>query len=657
MFVKRLALQYFRNHENSYIEPGRLNLFVGHNNAGKSSILAGLEWALTGKCYWTDKAGRGAADLVQAGAKSCQVAAEINGCPGIVRTMPPHALQVGKKKSISTAQAAIYNALDGQRADTASAQALSIALNANAFLGLTPNEQKSYLFDVYARRWEFGEIMGHLDGWLIRHNYDDETRAEIIKTARRMWPENIGGGPEMIDGIEKKARDLRRDAKRDRDRTNAALNEFEPIRLPDECSTQDGPQVAEYLVKIRSERDQLLQAAAGAKEQAARAQHLENTCQRLFKTGQDLTAKIQQTQEQIKQINVPADLDTLAAQVENGWKRLETMRGELADLEGRANTITRALDALGHADGRCPLAPDLVECRMSTQDLQTLIKDLAGEAEKATAAHKAAAGKYEAERTEQKKREKDSRAAQDAATAREYLTKKLADLESQRQDTLASLKESHHELETVQATATPPQPDNRLAELDEEIKNLEDLARRVQWAAKQQAQEAQLIADAKAYDKDARDAEALVKATGPDGIRRGLLAELVEPFTQRVNRTLNLITSGYALTIGDDMLPLVQVPSGAVLHPRLLSTSEYLRVSIAIQEALANAAGLNFLAIDGADLLDQDNRDLLMGGLLDLAEEYEQVFVFSTIGDVQPVNPGLPQVKMFYVEGGNVKEI
>jgi exonuclease SbcC len=88
-----------------------------------------------------------------------------------------------------------------------------------------------------------------------------------------------------------------------------------------------------------------------------------------------------------------------------------------------------------------------------------------------------------------------------------------------------------------------------------------------------------------------------------------------------------------------------------------LSRSEQLRAGIAISDALSAAAGLKFLAIDEADILEQDNRDLLSGMLLELAEEYDQVLVFTTVGDVQPVNPSLPGVKMFWVEEGSVKEI
>jgi len=90
---------------------------------------------------------------------------------------------------------------------------------------------------------------------------------------------------------------------------------------------------------------------------------------------------------------------------------------------------------------------------------------------------------------------------------------------------------------------------------------------------------------------------------------------------------------------------------------KLLSKSEQLRVGIAVSEALSAAAGLKFLAIDEADILEQDNRDLLAGMPLDTAAEFDQVLVFTTVGDVRPENPGIPGVKMFLVDEGAVREI
>ncbi|MBM7855874.1 recombinational DNA repair ATPase RecF [Desulfohalotomaculum tongense] len=72
MRINKLAIQHFRNHKNNAIELGRLNIFVGRNNSGKFSILAAVEWALTGRNLWTDRAGRGAGDLVIRGRKTAR---------------------------------------------------------------------------------------------------------------------------------------------------------------------------------------------------------------------------------------------------------------------------------------------------------------------------------------------------------------------------------------------------------------------------------------------------------------------------------------------------------------------------------------------------------------------------------------------------------
>lgn len=54
-------------------------------------------------------------------------------------------------------------------------------------------------------------------------------------------------------------------------------------------------------------------------------------------------------------------------------------------------------------------------------------------------------------------------------------------------------------------------------------------------------------------------------------------------------------------------------------------------------------------------MLDQDNRDLLAEMLLDTADDFDQIVVFTTVGTVPPQNPDLPGVKMFWVEDGSVR--
>lgn len=164
--------------------------------------------------------------------------------------------------------------------------------------------------------------------------------------------------------------------------------------------------------------------------------------------------------------------------------------------------------------------------------------------------------------------------------------------------------------------------------------------------------------DVETLAAEVADLETLVKALGPDGLRKDLLAGILEGFVGRVNDRLGRLTEGaYQVSLASDMTILCRANGGPLLPLKLLSKSEQLRVGIAISEALSTAACLKFLAIDEANILDQENRDLFAGMLLDTADEFDQVLVCATVGDVQPANPGIPGVKAFWVEEGTVREI
>ena len=95
MHIQKLAIQNFRNHRNSTIELDKMNIFIGRNNSGKSSILAAIEWPTGRNC---DRPGRpGAGDLVTRKEKLPGGLELASG--GVVRAMPPHTLTVGKSRT------------------------------------------------------------------------------------------------------------------------------------------------------------------------------------------------------------------------------------------------------------------------------------------------------------------------------------------------------------------------------------------------------------------------------------------------------------------------------------------------------------------------------------------------------------------------------
>ncbi|MDR9788375.1 MAG: hypothetical protein RJR37_14230 [Peptococcaceae bacterium MAG4] len=107
---------------------------------------------------------------------------------------------------------------------------------------------------------------------------------------------------------------------------------------------------------------------------------------------------------------------------------------------------------------------------------------------------------------------------------------------------------------------------------------------------------AALERDFETLDAEVADLEVLVKALGPDGLRRDLLAGILEGFVGRVNDRLGRLTEGaYQVSLAPDMAILCRANGGPLLPLKLLSKSEQLRVGIAVSEALSAAAGLRFL--------------------------------------------------------------
>lgn len=162
MRINKLSIENFRNHKKTELNLDRINFFVGGNNAGKTSILAAIEWGLTGRCMWTDRAGRGAADLVRQGEKHAIVAMEVAGLGAVVRSLPPHTLQAGKVSGVNEGQAAIHNALG------AAEDRLRVALNAGAFVNMSQAEQRAFLFNAYGLTWTVDQVAAELAGWLAK---------------------------------------------------------------------------------------------------------------------------------------------------------------------------------------------------------------------------------------------------------------------------------------------------------------------------------------------------------------------------------------------------------------------------------------------------------------------------------------------------------
>lgn len=649
MIINKLSIENFRNHRRTEITLDKINFFVGGNNAGKTSILAAIEWALIGRCMWTDRAGRGAADLVRQGEKQACVALDVDGLGAVVRSLPPHSLQAGRASGVNEGQAAIQNFLEADE------DRLRVALNAGAFTAMSPAEQRSMLFAAYGLSWTAEKVAAELAGWLAKNRHREEDAHRLAGRARGYYPAGITCGPEIFNAMEKRAKEERKEVKKDKQRCEAALSE-----MGDASGQAPAPgQVNELknkLAGLSRQRDDLLRSCGAGGDLKARREALLHKIQAAEERIKDARELACSLESELEQAGSPGP--DMSGEEEEVLGKIEALAKKEAALKSQLAAIDKAGGALISAGRRCPLAPDHLQCGLTEEQLEAVLitlrkerklagqelQNLARELERAWEELAVVRGRQEENRT---------------------IAARLADLKSRANaqrnmaDILQEEKEYlEKELEGLPDAEGYSGAEDELARITGLAADCEKSLARLAEAGVLAEKKAVLQRDIETFTAELADLEILVKALGPDGLRRELLAGILDGFVGRVNDRLGRLTEGaYQISLGSDMDIFCRVNGGPVLPLKLLSKSERLRVGIAVSEALSAAAGLKFLAIDEADMLEQDNRDLLAGMLLDTAEEFDQVLVFTTIGDVKPENPGLPGVKMFWVEEGAVREI
>ena len=666
MKIKKLILENIRNQAKTQLELDKVNFFLGPNNAGKSTLLGGIEWGLTGKCFWTDRAGRKAAELIRKGQQRAAVFLEVDGVGGILRSMPPHSLRVGKQTG-QEAQAAILHTLQTDE------ERLQMALNSSSFLTLSASEQRAFLFRVFGLSCTVQSITEKLADWLKTAGHSEEKAKALAEQIQGCFPADFSGGPEILEDMEKWAREERKALKRDKQRAESALAEISEADLSESSALEQVDQLKKKLAELWQRREERLrnQQDPGL---PARRQNLQAKIGQQEKRLGAIGAQIASLQERLQQLPVQEFWEDdrgqreqeLQAVIDDLNSGLAALKGETQQQNNHLAAVAAAAQALANENRRCPLAPEMIQCGMSPQQVEALLRQMQEEYH-ATQITLHAKQEEQVKLTQQLQRasEELTLLKQRQAALRENSKQRLllqGELNTQR----VLYKQALEEKETLAVElASLPDSDPELGNSAQELERLSEQMKAIERqlvSAREKVSMARwqedLRGDALKLTAKLADLEVLVQALGPDGLRRDLLAGILEKFQSRVNHRLGLLTEGtYELKIDTTLSLLCRIHGGTELPLRLLSKSEQLRVGIAIQEALSHAAGLSFLAIDEADMLDQNNRDLLTGMLLNIAEEYDQVLVFTTVGDVKPQNPGIEGVKVFWVEEGKVSVV
>ena len=667
MRISHIGLTDFRSHSASNVGMDHINVFVGRNNSGKSSIKAAIEYALIGRCEWTDGAGRGAENLIRDGATSAAVNMGVEGLGLISRSIPGE-LHVGDwAGGTKMQQAQLYQELH------AGADEISAALNTGRFLSLKPDEQKNMLFNLMGLRFDEQKITEALEKYMADVRKGDMLTAGFYSYLKPFLARAGAGGPEVLDTLHSALYKERTAAKK-------SLKELEALaRAPAAGSQAQAlpPEVRQALAdpqkleQLKQHIRQQLQGLKNRKEELIqkRGQVMGRgeLIERLKRQYQELLDNYDATYKELLEIMFDqAQLDGLESALPALKKKADGARGSLDLQKNLAGSHKANLDAWIAArdtlkknqhDRRCPLAPEL-SCTADVKEMLAKVERdidaVAGHLDRAN--HEATILENNAKEALRQYEEVLARAEELRQVRDEQvrLAEDIKEVDRQKEATRAELDEARKETDSIESI------EGEINQLSQRIIKGEELQRIVAEEALLRTERNRMSGTLDKHRQEVAWLEALVEAFGPKGMKGTMLTEIIDKLQGRANERLSRLTNGeyklrFDLESGFGIK--VSVAGGPEKNVSLLSTSERMRVGIVLQDTLNSLTGLRLLVIDDCEILDPQNKSMLISLLMGVRYDYDTIIILSALGETQPRNPGIPGLSVFMVDGGTIRAI
>ncbi len=563
-----------------------INLIVGENEVGKSSIRDAVQWCLTGQARGL-KTHQEQGALVRMGGKAAEVSITLADGHTITRRKTP--------KSPST--------LSGKVPGNVLLPA-GVLCDPYNFLSFPDNQRRELLFKLIpGLNPTTSGVAKRIAEWLqgnkieINPKVNEESKVLVDLAVRQGFAV-----------AESEAITRRRAAKRLRE-------SFEQVQEPDsKCTIGDRtyslPEVNQQNVTkgiqdLKHQRDELTQKKGA------------------YKAYQQQVAMVEANLANAK-LGIPKEPDP--KKVENLERQLKEREAVLAEIqakieqgEGYQELFPETCPAIRGAELPCPQAGKV------GFDRPGLTKD--------------EINKLNGDRSEQEKLVANLRKS--VTEAREKV-KDYADALAQIQALIQGLE---GELSSLK-TQAPAQPDHDLdaeiARIDQRINTGQLLLAAAKQFCQQQEQANEAQQRLTSLDREVKLYDSLAKALAAEGIPSQMIADALGPFNDLLAIAGNHLFPGRRLALTRELN--IELSGSPYIT---LSKSAKFRVGIAFQYALAKAAGARLLMIDEADILDPANRASLVGFLAAIKNDFDTILVFATSNQAIP-SPD-PDIQVWWI--------
>lgn len=636
MKLERLTLSNFRSYEDADLRFGPITVIAGGNNAGKSAIKDALEMALTGAGGTTDSTGRGAERMIRAGQDKFQVEATVQVPPDPgEENGEPRTVTITREKDRTRGTELSVRWGDGtswgggkrdrmaafHRAIGAEQGIVRACLHAGQVAGMTSEAQQNLFFGVLGLAFTTESLEE-----LIQASGATAEDCELLYGGRDSTllaaPARTDYGPEIFDEAYKFCYDKRRQAKRDSNNAAAEVGVGQKAVSHLKRETPDLARIDAAKAKdMKAQLDALELKRDELSEQKGR---IENVPQQIEGVRAALAAIDGQIEERLRW---EAQRDELADGATHFAKQVTLLQERVEDTERGQETardrvveIDRIVEAFSEAKTTCPISD--LSCPMTAAAKRKLLEKLAGERyalvegnlkdvgkEEALAADKELLARY-IEIAHSRPVAEDLETLRATKKAREGELFELVGRKSEASDT--------EDLEALKVRISRGHAKIRL--VDQYLRKISDVD--------------ELLKKQQVLEEKAEAWVRLVGALSPKGAKLRAVDDPLQKLQKRIRARLKEYAVGYDLQIDTTEVfkLLVQTPHTGEhwIEISELSTSERLRIGIALQDALCHLTGFGLLLVDNFDMLETRNRAEIGQVLMKWSDEYETIIILTT---------------------------
>lgn len=626
MKLKHLVMKDFLNHEHTALDLSKaiVHVFVGQNSAGKSALRDAIAWVLTGKCRGLKTQNEQSA-LIKHGASKTEVRVLVDD------------VEIIRRKTLSTFTWQIKR--DGQiyknpaEALGISEEILELLMDASAFFILDEQKQKTILHKLLHLEIDRGDLVTELKKQGIGDNITEKF-ADIA----------------LSRGFDQ----AQQEAIMERRATKRTLQNLSPFFVsPTEVVEINGKQyrlaeiskseVIQGLNSLKAQREKLIEEK-GRISVVADAQMKEILKRRLDSLYEEkrFYEALPSKQE------IQTDLAEIRKKIEQKISLKESASSRLASLQAEMARITSTADNTPDAcpvflnfgvEKVCPLSNELAQLQerliAKTGELNAEIEKLSSEVEN-----------IEKELNDLRTTEAELQVKLKAAEKKE---KGLKEIEAKISVITRELNQIFQE-DQNNTKARLKEINQKIAELSKRIDTGEKLLKAIEVFGVDFKKYREALRQKEILERQIEIYDRLAALLAPDGLIKEFTASALKPLNERLAHTGNF----WRMKVHFD--PDLNVFVNNMPY-NLVSESERFRAGILIQEAMAHFSGARFFMIDRADMLDPDNRALLLSLLYQVRNDYDTVFVFSTVSEVTVKPSPVPEIQMWWVGDGKVEAV